>query len=95
MPDKDKSDADLLSFFYADQTRKEAATAPSGKVLGFILERGGRVSRSELYEWALDNGLKPAELYAALKDLLDKKAVERRFDDTINEIVFIARVEPK
>jgi len=59
-------------------------------VLNYI-RRKGRVTKSELYKWSKDSGIKPAAFYNAVTSLLSKGLISRSFDPEKEEYIFSAK----
>ncbi|QOJ78237.1 hypothetical protein IG193_05560 [Infirmifilum lucidum] len=54
-----------------------------------IRQEPGGLTRSQLYEWSKKKGVSPAVFYKALTSLVEKGLVQRRFDSTREEYVFV------
>ena len=76
----------LLDFLGAGEVRQTLSQEDS--LLSFIKSKGGKVRKSELYNWAKGKGLPPAELYRSLSKLISEGKVVKRFDDESKELVY-------
>jgi len=55
------------------------------------IKKKGRVTKSELYTWSKNSGIKPAAFYNAVTSLLNKGLISRSFDPEKEEYVFSAK----
>jgi DNA-binding MarR family transcriptional regulator len=85
-----------LTRFFGQPPEQPAASQPllseevERMVLSYI-RRKGRVTKSELYKWSKDSGIKPAAFYSAVTSLLSKGLISRSFDPEKEEYVFSAK----
>ena len=88
---KKSEGVDILSFLSPSRERaprSELTGSCKARIVAFISKQGGVVRKSELYSWALRDGLTPAQLYKALSELLRDKHVTRAFDEASEEVVY-------
>ncbi|MEM1690981.1 MAG: hypothetical protein QXG48_04715 [Thermofilaceae archaeon] len=55
---------------------------------GFLKERGGRATKTELYEWAKRKNIPPAPLYSTISRMIAEGRMIKRFDDGSRELVY-------
>lgn len=102
MPESRKRAAkaiDLTQFFAEPSSRPggSAGEAKEGgpvesverRVRSYITSRG-KVTKSELYRWAVGEGIMLSLLHAAIVALVNQKMITRSFDEEKEEIVYIA-----
>lgn len=94
---------DITSFFsQPSKTGKEKPPAESGGIKAPLLlsevekavyERvkaaPGGIGKSELYHWAKKKGIKPADLYKAIVNLVAQGKIRRVFDPEREEYVYV------
>jgi len=70
------------------------APRPAGDVVDLVYRRikesPGGIGKSELYRWAKAKGVKPADLYRAILQLVSQGRIKRRFDPEKEEYVYVA-----
>lgn len=54
----------------------------------FLKEKGGRATKTELYEWAKRKNIPPAHLYSTITRMIAEGRLTRRFDDGFKELVY-------
>jgi len=100
---REEQTRDILSFLGGEEseegrtaTSEDAVgterTAPRGleaELLGLIKTSGG-MPKSELWRWAKERKVRPADLYRALQALQMKGLVRRSFSSELEEIVYVA-----
>jgi len=70
--------------------RREVEVGVEEEVRSFITSRG-RVPKSDLYAYAKRRGIKPVDLYKALKTLEDKGVIRKAFDGELKELIYIVK----
>lgn len=87
----DQHKEDLLAFLKVENTRVESRSRPVEEefLISFVEEKGGKVTKSELYEWAKVRGLTPATLYKVVARLVEEKVLYKEFDDEVKELVYV------
>ncbi len=102
--EKQPSAVDLMAFLstqeqQASKAEEKTVSALSQALLTEEVERvllqrirqePGGLTRSQLYEWSKKRGISPAAFYKALTSLVEKGLIQRRFDSTREEYVFVA-----
>ena len=59
-------------------------------IYNYISGFPGGVGKSELYKWAKSKGVKPADLYRAILQLVSQGKIKRVFDPEKEEYVYVA-----
>ncbi|UNQ74346.1 hypothetical protein [Infirmifilum sp. NZ] len=102
--EKQPQGVDLMKFFSSQEEQPQAAAGsrPASReeallteeveklLLQRIKQEPSGLTRSQLYEWSKKRGVNPASFYRALTSLIEKGLVQRKFDSTREEYVFIA-----
>lgn len=101
---ENKGSVDLLSFLSAthegeeetSQARKaeEAQLTSADReadVRNFLRSKGGRATKTELYDWAKRKGISPAALYSMISRMVGEGKVVKRFDESSQELVYELR----
>lgn len=89
--------SDLLSFFSVERDVSALTTAQTTvvdseeAVLSFIKGKGGKVTKSELYEWAKKRELTPAALYRALSKMVKDGIITKKFDENSQELSYVIK----
>lgn len=98
-----KERVDLLHFLGSlnemvsppQETKQKEGTVPtsspsdiSALILSLLKEKGGRVSKSELYEWSRRAGITPVTLHETLLRMVQKGFLTKRFDDELKDLVY-------
>ncbi|MCS7104461.1 MAG: MarR family transcriptional regulator [Thermofilaceae archaeon] len=65
-----------------------ASSDLSALILSFLKEKGGKVSKSELYEWSRRVGITPVTLHDTLLRMVQKGFLIKRFDDELKDLVY-------
>lgn len=93
----EEKSVDLLSFFSEEklEERGKVRAETSGNlselelaVVSFLKSKGGKATKSELYQWAKKRGVAPAALYATITKMLQSGTIRRSFDESAQEIAF-------
>ncbi len=81
----------LLDFLEVENTQVENRSnlVGEGDIISYIEKKGGKVAKSELYEWTKDKGLTPAALYKVLARLVGEKVLRKEFDEEAEELVYV------
>ncbi|MEM1508800.1 MAG: hypothetical protein QW291_06060 [Thermofilaceae archaeon] len=81
----------LLAFLKVENMHVESKSYPVEEelIVSFVEEKGGKVTKSELYEWAKVRGLTPATLYRIIARLIGEKVLRKEFDEDVKELVYI------
>lgn len=87
----DQRNENLLAFLEVENARVESAlhSVEEGDVVSFVEKKGGKVTKSELYEWAKGKGLTPVALYKVLARLVGEKVLRKEFDEEAEELVYV------
>jgi len=89
---KGNSLIDILSFLEeetVEEAEKVDVQSIQSKVLAFIRE-SGKATKSNLYKWAKEQKIAPAELYKNVKALQNKNLIKVFFDESSGELVYEA-----
>lgn len=96
-----KGGVDLLSFLSTTPGRGEEAShtqkAEEAQLINadreadvrhFLRSKGGRATKTELYNWAKRKGITPAALYSVISRMVSEGKVAKRFDESSQELVY-------
>lgn len=96
-----KGGVDLLSFLSTasdekqetERARKAEETQSIGEdreadIRHFLRSKGGRATKTELYNWAKMKSVPPAVLYNVISKMVREGKVVRRFDENSQELVY-------
>lgn len=98
---KGKIKVDITSFIFESQ-REEVKKGKKSEtedvfivsddievqLINFIRSQG-RVKKSKIYQWSKERDVTPASLYKALMTLERKGLIKKKFDENVEELVYV------